>query len=100
MSVASGPASQRNAVCTVPCNYESEYILVFTLAYFVCFTAPSSGVPTYRLSLTAEYSLSLLSNRRGKAGIFLIYGIRRLGNTGLIEEMESERTQWLRQAET
>ena len=42
-------------------------------------------VPTQRQSLNVDYSLSFLNNRRSKAALFLLYGIRRLGNTGLIE---------------
>jgi len=53
--------------------------------YFGCLTAPISGAPTQRQSLNVDYSLSFLNNRHVKVGIFPLYGIRRFGNTGLIE---------------
>jgi len=63
----------------------SSVFFFFAHVYFGCLTAPISGAPTQRQSLNVDYSLSFLNNRHVKVGIFPLYGIRRFGNTGLIE---------------
>ena len=84
INITSGPALQHILSALYHATMNLKCIL-FLLMYTSAVWLHQFLVPTQRQSLNVDYSLSFLNNRRGKAGIFPLYGIRRLGNTGLIE---------------